>query len=126
MGLDINFDKLSKRLSEMAKIASEEAINNALDAGDKELIEEMKEEVPKDTFELHDSLGEIKRIGKGIKRTSTVGIKSKSREVIERGYHQEHGNKRMMGKKWMKRAMKNSRKRVIEKMEESLKKDLKR
>ena len=104
MGLEVDFSNLNKRLSKIADKVNQKNIDKALDKGDTVLKRAMRKEVPKDTGELKRSIGEINRKGKGTKRTSTVGINSDDRDVIERGYYQEHGTKRMSGKKWMKRA----------------------
>lgn len=125
MGLEVDFSSLNKRISELANKANQKNIDKALDKGDIVLKREMRKEVPKDTGELKRSIGEINRKGKGTKRTSTVGINSDDREVVERGYYQEHGTKRMSGKKWMKRASKNSKDKVLEVMAKSLKEDMK-
>lgn len=125
MGLEVDFSKLNNRISKLANKANQKNIDKALDKGDVVLKRAMRKEVPKDTGELKRSIGEINRKGKGTKRTSTVGINSDDREVIERGYYQEHGTKRMLGKKWMKRASKNSKDKVLEVMAKSLKEDMK-
>ncbi|MBS6503820.1 MAG: HK97 gp10 family phage protein [Clostridium sp.] len=125
MGLNVDFSKLNNKISKLANKANQKNIDKALDKGDIVLKRAMRNEVPKDTGELKRSIGEINRKGKGTKRTSTVGINSDDREVIERGYYQEHGTKRMSGKKWMKRASKNSKEKVLEVMAKSLKEDMK-
>lgn len=125
MGLEVDFSKLNNKISKLANKANQKNIDKALDKGDIVLKRAMRTEVPKDTGELKRSIGEINRKGKGTKRTSTVGINSDDREVIERGYYQEHGTKRMSGKKWMKRASKNSKDKVLEVMAKSLKEDMK-
>lgn len=125
MGLNVDFSKLNNKISKLANKANQKNIDKALDKGDIVLKRAMRNEVPKDTGELKRSIGEINRKGKGTKRTSTVGINSDDREVIERGYYQEHGTKRMSGKKWMKRASKNSKDKVLEVMAKSLKEDMK-
>lgn len=124
MGLDVQFSNLNNRITELAKKANQKSIDKALDKADIIMKRSMRNEVPKDTGELKKSIGEISRKGKDTKRTSTVGINSKDRKVIERGYYQEHGNKRMLGKKWMKRASKNAKDKVIEVMAQSLKEDI--
>lgn len=125
MGLNVDFSKLNNKISKLANKANQKNIDKALDKGDIVLKRAMRNEVPKDTGELKRSIGEINRKGKGTKRTSTVGINSDDREVIERGYYQEHGTKRMAGKKWMKRASKNSKDKVLEVMAKSFKEDMK-
>ncbi len=125
MGLEVDFSNLNNKISKLANKANQKNIDKALDKGDIVLKRAMRNEVPKDTGELKRSIGEINRKGKGTKRTSTVGINSDDREVIERGYYQEHGTKRMSGKKWMKRASKNSKEKVLEVMAKSLKADMK-
>lgn len=123
MGLEVDFSNLNKRLSKIADKVNQKNIDKALDKGDTVLKRAMRKEVPKDTGELKRSIGEINRKGKGTKRTSTVGINSDDRDVIERGYYQEHGTKRMSGKKWMKRASKNSKDKVLEVMAKTLKEE---
>ena len=65
---------LQDRLNNMSKKASAKEMDRVLDKGDKVVLEAMRETVPKDTGELRDSLGKIKRKGSGFNRTSVIGI----------------------------------------------------
>lgn len=125
MSLDFDFSGLEKKLQSLSKKASREMIDEALSAGSEIVLESMKKNVPIDTGELKKSLGEIRRSGTGIKRKSIVGINSDDRNIVERGYYQEHGTRRMVGKKWMKRSSQNSKKEAIQAVANSLKENLK-
>ena len=117
---------LQDRLNNMAKKASAKEMDKVLDKGDKVVLEAMRETVPKDTGELHNSLGKIKRKGSGFNRTSVIGIATDDREVIERGYYQEHGNRRMAGKKWIKRGFNKAKNEALTAMKKELKENLMR
>lgn len=104
MGLTFDFKEVRNKLDELSKKATTTLADECLDAGKKPIIDTMKSEVPKATWELHDNLGELKKQGSGTGRKILIGINSEDREVIERGYYQEHGHSRMLGKKWMKRS----------------------
>ena len=54
---------LQDRLNNMSKRASAKEMDKVLDKGDKVVLEAMRETVTKDTGELRDSLGKIKRKG---------------------------------------------------------------
>lgn len=125
MSLDFDFKGIEKRLQTLSKKVSKQTIDKALEAGEEVLLNEMKKNVPVDTGELRDSLGEIRKSGSGLNRKAVVGINSDNREVIERGYYQEHGTKCYNGKKWMKKSSQNSREEAIQVVANSLKEDLK-
>lgn len=117
---------LQDRLNNMSKKASAKEMDKVLDKGDKVVLEAMRETVPKDTGELSDSLGKIKRKGSGFNRTSVIGIATDDREVIERGYYQEHGTRRMAGKKWIKRGFRKAKEDAVAAMKKELKENLMR
>ena len=125
MSLDFDFSGLEKKLQSLSKKASRETIDEALIAGGEVLLDEMRKNVPVRTGELKSSLGEIRKSGTGLKRKSVIGINSDDRKIVERGYYQEHGTRRMIGKKWMKRSSQNSKKEAIQAVADSLKESLK-
>lgn len=125
MSLDFDFTGLEKKLQNLSKKASRETIDEALKAGGEVLLDEMRKNVPVRTGELKSSLGEIRKSGTGVKRKSVIGINSDDRKIVERGYYQEHGTRRMIGKKWMKRSSQNSKKEAIQAVANSLKENLK-
>lgn len=117
---------LQERLNNMAKKASSKEMDKVLDKGDKIILESMRETVPKDTGELHDSLGKIKRIGSGFNRTSVIGIATNDRKVIERGYYQEYGTRHMMGSNWIERGFQRAKGKAVTSMKDELKRNLMR
>lgn len=125
MSLDFDFKNVEKRLQALSKKVSKQTIDKALEAGEEVLLNEMKKNVPVDTGELRDSLGEIRKSGSGLSRKAVVGINSDNRKIIERGYYQEHGTKYFNGKKWMKKSSQNSKEEAIQAVANSLKEDLK-
>lgn len=125
MSLDFDFKGIEKRLQTLSKKASKETIDKALEAGEEVILDEMRKNVPKDTWDLHNSLGELRKSGSGLNRKSIVGINSDNRDIIERGYYQEHGTKLYNGKKWMKKSSQNSKNEAIKAVADSLKEDLK-
>ena len=125
MSLDFDFKGIEKRLQTLAKKASKETIDKALEAGEEVILDGMRKNVPKDTWDLHNSLGELRKSGSGLNRKAIVGINSDNRDIIERGYYQEHGTKLYNGKKWMKKSSQNSKNEAIKAVADSLKEDLK-
>ncbi|MFR5114015.1 HK97-gp10 family putative phage morphogenesis protein [Turicibacter sanguinis] len=125
MSLDFDFKGIEKRLQTLSKKASKETIDKALEAGEEVILDEMRKNVPKDTWDLHNSLGELRKSGSGLNRKAIVGINSDNRDIIERGYYQEHGTKLYNGKKWMKKSSQNSKNEAIKAVADSLKEDLK-
>lgn len=125
MSLDFDFKGIEKRLQTLSKNASKETIDKALEAGEEVILDEMRKNVPKDTWDLHNSLGELRKSGSGLNRKAIVGINSDNRDIIERGYYQEHGTKLYNGKKWMKKSSQNSKNEAIKAVADSLKEDLK-
>lgn len=108
MGLTFDFKEVRNKLDELSKKATTTLADECLDAAEKPIIETMINNCPYDSnnsgVHLKDSLGQIKRSGSGVKRKTNVGIKSNDRKIIERGFHQEYGTARMLGKKWMKKS----------------------
>lgn len=113
MSLDFDFKGIEKRLQTLSKKASKETIDKALEAGEEVILDEMRKNVPKDTWDLHNSLGELRKSGSGLNRKAIVGINSDNRDIIERGYYQEHGTKLYNGKKWMKNLVKIQRMKLL-------------
>ena len=125
MSLDFDFKGIEKRLQTLSKKASKETIDKALEAGEEVILDEMRKNVPKDTWDLHNSLGELRKSGSGLNRKAIVGINSDNRDIIERGYYQEYGHSRMTGKKWMKAAERQSKVDAVKAVANSLSEQLK-
>ena len=126
MGMTFDCKELQDRLNNMSKKAGTKEIDKVLDKADKVVLESMRDSVPKDSWELHDSLGKIKRKGSGFNRTSVIGITSDDRDVIERGYYQEHWTRRMAGKKWIKKGFRKAKDDAVTVMKKELKENLMR
>lgn len=120
MGFEFNFEELEDALIGMSKKASEQVLDRALDAGSKPVLKAMDKNVPIDTGELSDSLGEIKKDGNKANRKIHLGSTSTKRKVVERAYYQEYGNSSMLGKKWMKKSYEQSKDEAVEAIAESL------
>lgn len=118
MGLKFNMEEVEQKLLNMSRNAKNEFTDKALEEGEKPILKAMDKNVPVDTGELSDSLGEIKKTGSGTKCKVELGSTSKDRKVIERAYYQEHGNSSMMGKKWMKRSFQESKDEATNKISE--------
>lgn len=125
MGLDIDFKELRIKLDTMSKKVAKKALDTALEAGGEVLVESMKTTVPVDTGELRDSLGKIKIQGTNLDRKILTGIATEDRKIIERGYYQEYGHSRMVGKKWMKAAERQSKVDAVKALANSLSEQLK-
>lgn len=120
MGFEFNFEELEDALVGISKKASEQVLDRALDAGAKPVLKAMDKNVPIDTGELSDSLGEIKKDGNKANRKIHLGSTSTKRKVVERAYYQEYGNSSMLGKKWMKKSYEQSKDEAVEAIAESL------
>ncbi len=123
--LEFDFNDLEKKLSQVTKKIGNEAVDRALESAADVTLNAMDLTVPVDTGELKQSLGIIKKSGSGTERKLKVGINSNKREIIERGYYQEHGTRRMVGRKWMKKAAENAKDEAMNTMIESLKESIK-
>ncbi len=113
MGLKVDFKEVRSKMDAMSKKIATNLADECLDAAEKPLIEAMKTNCPYNPknsgTHLKDTLDKIKRTGSGSSRKSNVGINSNDRKIIERGYYQEHGHSRMVGKKWMKKSFELSK-----------------
>lgn len=125
MGINLDVNPLKQKLETMNKRMSKQTLDKALESGGKVLISSMEETVPVDTGELKTSLGKIRIEGSARDRKILTGIATDDREVIERGYYQEHGHSTMIGKKWMKQASLKSKKEAVQTMVDTLKEELK-
>lgn len=125
MGLNLDSKQLKQRLQLLSKKTGRQTLDKALEAGGKVLVSAMEETVPVDTGELKSCLGKIGIEGSHLDRKILTGISTEDRNIIERGYYQEHGHSTMVGKKWMKRASQNSKKEAVQTMVETLKEELK-
>ena len=125
MMLEFDFSELEKKLNEVSKKVGNTTLDKALKSGADVTIDAMKKTVPVDTGQLRDSLGIIKKSGTGMNRQITVGITGQEREIIERGYYQEHGTRRMVGKKWMKKASENSEEDALDSIKNTLAEEIK-
>ena len=114
MGLIFNMEELEDALAGINKKASEQVLDKALDAGAKPVLKSMDKNVPVDTSELKNSLGEIKKEGSKINRKIHLGSTSSDRKIVERAYYQEYGNSSMNGKKWMKKSYNKSKDEAID------------
>lgn len=123
--LEFDFSELEKKLNEVSKKVGNTTLDKALKSGADVTIDAMKKTVPVDTGQLRDSLGILKKSGTGMNRQITVGITGKEREIIERGYYQEHGTRGMVGKKWMKKASENSEEDALDSIKKTLAEEIK-
>lgn len=120
MGLIFDMEKLEDALAGINKKASEQILDKALDEGAKPVLKAMDKNVPIDTGELSDSLGEIKKEGSKTNRKIHLGSTSNDRKIVERAYYQEYGNSSMNGKKWMKKSYNKSKDEAIDVIANSL------
>ena len=124
MGLKFDFSDLEDALVGISKKASEQILDNALDAGAKPILKSMDKNVPVDTGKLKGSLGVIKKEGSGVNRKIHLGSTSADREIVARAYYQEYGNSNMNGKKWLKKSYNQSKEDAINAIGDSLAKNL--
>lgn len=124
MGFTFSTEELEQELVSMSKKLQNEVLDEVLDEGAKPVLKAMDKNVPIDTGELSDSLGEIKKEGSGTNRKIHLGSTSTKRKVVERAYYQEYGNSSMLGKKWMKKSYEQSKDEAVEAIADSLTKNL--
>lgn len=127
MGVQVDFNKVRDKLTQISKKMQKEVLDEALEEGAKPIIEAMKRNVPKDTLKLKYNLRVLKHLDviRGTESKKTIGIDSEDRDIIERGYYQEYGHKNMIGKRWMKRSFREASKASNEAIIKSIKKNLK-
>jgi HK97 gp10 family phage protein len=107
MALEFNFGDLEQKLNGLNRKTSNEMTDKALKAGGDIVLEEMNKNVPVDTGLLKSRL-DTKFKGSNINRKIDVGILNNKDRAATYGYYQEHGTRRMTGKKWMKKSWQKS------------------
>ena len=112
--LDFDFAALERKLNEVSKKTGYATLDKSLEKGADILLNGMRKTVPVDTGELKKSLDIIKKSGSGMERQIRVGVSAAEREIIERGYYQEHGTPRIVAKKWMTKAAENSKEEALD------------
>ena len=111
MALEFNFGDLEQKLNNLSRKASNELTGKALQAGGDIVLEEMNKNVPVDTGFLRSRL-DTKMKGSNINRKIDIGILNNQDRSATYGYYQEHGTRRMTGKKWMKKSWQKSIKKA--------------
>ena len=111
MALDFNFGDLEQKLNNLSRKVSNELTDKALQKGGDVVLNEMSENVPVDTGFLKSKL-DTKFKGSNINRKIDVGILNNQDRSATYGYYQEHGTRRMTGKKWMKKSWQKSIKKA--------------
>ncbi|MEG2740263.1 HK97-gp10 family putative phage morphogenesis protein [Clostridium sp.] len=124
MGLSFDFEELENELSKISKRVGKDVIDNALDAGAEPMLKKMDKNVPYDTHELENSIGEIRKKGNNMNREIHLGSTSTDKKVVARAYYQEYGNSYMNGKKWIKKSYDQSVDESLDAMSDSLSKNL--
>ena len=109
----MNYQDLIKKLAKML-------IDKALDAAAVPMLKKLDKNVPYDTYELQNSLGEIRKEGNKINRKILLGSSSDKRDVVARAFYQEYGNSYMNGKKWMKKSYNEAEAESLGAMSKSL------
>ena len=117
MALEFNFGDLEQKLNSLSRKASNELTDKALQEGGNVVLEEMNKNVPVDTGLLKSRL-DTKFKGSNINRKIDVGILNNQDRSATYGYYQEHGTRRMTGKKWMKKSWQKSIKEASNKIGE--------
>jgi HK97 gp10 family phage protein len=107
MALDFNFGDLEQKLNNLSRKVSNELTDKALQKGGDVVLNEMSENVPVDTGFLKSRI-DTKFKGSNINRKIDVGILNNKDRAATYGYYQEHGTRRMIGKKWMKKSWQKS------------------
>lgn len=125
MAIVIDFDTVRNKLSSLQKKVENQVIEKALEAGAEIVQKEIKEYAPVKTGHLRDSIGVINTIGKGKYKRIQIGIATRNRDVILRGFYNEYGTRGIIGNRWMKRgfnsAYPRATKAIIKSIQESLK-----
>lgn len=124
MGLEFDFSKVEKKFNDLERKFQKEIADKALDAAEEQILNSMIKNVPVDTSELKSNLGQIKRSGSGISRKTNIGINSEDRSIVERGYYQEYGHTRLVGKHWMKKSFDEAKPKANEAIIKILKEEL--
>ena len=125
MSFEVDFSNLEHKLRDIGNLASRKTLDEAITEGEKPVIKAMGENVPYDTGELSENLGEIDRYGSGLNRTGRVGINTKDRDIVLRGVYTEYGTRHIVAQKWMKRSFIQAETKAKEAIKKSLKESLK-
>ena len=111
MAFEFSFGELEQKLNSLNRKLSNELTDKALQAGGDVVLNEMSENVPVDTGFLKSRI-DTKFKGSNINRKIDVGILNNQDRSATYGYYQEHGTRRMTGKKWMKKSWQKSIKKA--------------
>lgn len=124
MGLESDFSEALRAINRMQKKASKIMIDNALDKGAEPVLQAQQKNVPvrkgPKGGKLKRSLGIGKKKGSGVNREIHIGIQNAQEREVVYGFYQEHGTRRMSGKKWMKKSWNESKKEANEKIKKAI------
>lgn len=124
MGLESDFSEALRAINRMQKKASKIMIDNALDKGAEPVLQAQQKNVPvrkgPKGGKLKRSLGIGKKKGSGASRKIHIGIQNAQEREVVYGFYQEHGTRRMSGKKWMKKSWNESKKKANEKIKKAI------
>lgn len=116
---------LKNRLSKLSKTTQNDIVDSALKKASVPLINAMRQNVGKDSWELHDSLGIRKIEGRGVGRKMHVGSISDDREEVEKCYYHEYGGDRRLGSHFMSKSFIETREECKEILFNGLKEHMK-
>lgn len=124
MGLNTDFSEALRAINRMQKKASKSMIDNALEKGAEPTLDAQQKNVPvrkgPEGGKLKRSLGIGKKKGSGANRKVQVGIQNAQEREVVYGFYQEHGTRRMSGKKWMKKSWNESKKKANEEIKKAI------
>lgn len=128
MGLNTDFSEALRAINRMQKKASKSMIDNALDKGAEPILDAQKKNVPvrkgPKGGKLKRSLGIGKKKSSGASRKIHIGIQNAQEREVVYGFYQEHGTRRMAGKKWMKKSWNESKKKANEEIKKAIVEEL--
>ncbi|MBS6025641.1 MAG: HK97 gp10 family phage protein [Paeniclostridium sordellii] len=127
MGLEFDFNSITKRISNLDKNVQKNITKKALTNAAKITKEELKKEVELkayDTGALYESIDISDVKSRGTKEFIYVGSISDNRKIVERLYYNEYGTDKMVGKKLLKNTAKRTKGEATDAIIETIQEEL--
>ncbi|CEK29414.1 phage protein [[Clostridium] sordellii] len=127
MGLEFDFNSITKRISNLDKNVQKNITKKALTNAAKITKEELKKEVELkayDTGALYESIDISDVKSRGTKEFIYVGSISDNRKIVERLYYNEYGTDKMVGKKLLKNTVKRTKGEATDAIIETIQEEL--
>lgn len=122
MGLDFDMSKMTQKLEEIEKKAKNDIAKKALNESADIAKDSIKNNAPEDSGKLKSSIDKGKYKG-GKNASIEVGVNG-DEDVKRYAFYQENGTERIIGKKYFKRGIQESKDEVKSKMRDVILEEL--